>query len=283
VVIEAFKNAFARFRDDNLTDWAAALTYYGLLSLFPGLIALVSIFGLLGDPQATSRTIGETIEELGPNSPASELIGPVRSIASHRATAGLGFVLGLALALWSASGYLAAFGRASDIVYGKQATEPAWKLRGRQVGIALVLVLLAGLLVLGLVLSGPIVDAFADSIGVGSAGVTTWDLLKWPLMAAAFVAMVSIVYSTAHAESVRDVTWFTPGALFAIAAWAIASAAFGLYVAEFGSYDETYGTLGGLVALLVWLWITNLAILFGHTLNAQLERDDPRTPRRSSR
>jgi membrane protein len=272
-VTAAFKRAFAEFREDNLSDWAAALTYYGLLSLFPGLIALVSIFGLLGDPETTTRTVTETIDELGPQSPASELIGPVRSIASHRATAGFGFVLGLALALWSASGYLGAFGRASDVVYGARGKEPAWKLRSRQLAIALVLVLLAGLLVLGLVLSGPIVEALADSVGIGSSGVRLWDVLKWPVMAAAFVAMVSIVYSTAHAQSIGDVRWFTPGSLVAIVAWVVASAAFGLYVANFGSYDETYGTLGGLVALLVWLWITNLAILFGHALNAQLERD----------
>ena len=272
--IGTFKRAFAEFREDNLSDWAAALTYYGLLSLFPGLIALVSIFGLVGDPETTTRTVTETIEELGPSSPASELIGPVKSIASHRATAGLGFVLGLALALWSASGYLGAFGRASDVVYDTRAEEAAWKLRSRQLAIALVLVLLAGLLVLGLVLSGPIVEALADSAGIGSTGVQLWDILKWPVMAAAFVAMVSILYSTAHAQSIRDIAWFTPGSLVAIVAWAIASAAFGFYVSEFGSYDETYGTLGGLVALLVWLWITNLAILFGHALNAQLERDD---------
>ena len=273
--IAALKPTLGRFREDNLSDWAAALTYYGLLSLFPGLIALVSIVGLVGDPETTTRKVSEVIAQLGPESGAKALAGPVRSIASHRATAGFGFVLGLALALWSASGYLGAFGRASNAIYAARDAQPAWKLRSRQVAIALLMVVLAGVLVLGLVLSGPVVDAVAETIGVGSTGVTLWDVLKWPAMAAAFVAMVSILYSTSREGStLRGVRWITPGSLVAIAAWIVASVAFAVYVASVGSYDKTYGTLGGVIALLVWLWITNIAILFGHALNAQLERGD---------
>jgi membrane protein len=276
------RRTFAEFRDDGLGDWAAALTYYGLLSLFPALIALVSILGLVGDPQTTTRKVTEVITEIGPDSAAETFAGPVRSIASDQGTAGVAFVLGLAVALWSASGYVGAFIRASNVIYETEEGRPFWKLRPLQIAITLAMVLLAALLALGLVLSGPVVDAVAGPLGIGSTAVTLWEVLKWPAMATVFIGMVSLLYRTSPDAEVRGFRWVTPGSLVAIAAWTIASAAFAVYVANFGSYDKTYGTLGGLVALLVWLWITNLAILFGAELNLQLERGDRRTPRRSS-
>lgn len=279
--VGVLKRTFAAFRADNLTDWAAALTYYGLLSLFPALIALVSILGLIGDPQTTTRKVTEVITEIGPDSAAETFSGPVESIASSRGTAGFAFVLGIAVALWSASGYVGAFIRASNSIHDTEEGRPFWKLRPLQIAITLVMVLLAALLALGLVLSGPLVDAVAHPLGIGSTAVTLWNVLKWPAMALVFIGMVSVLYHTSPDAELRGFRWVTPGSLVAIVVWGLASLAFALYVANFGSYDKTYGTLGGLVALLVWLWITNLAILFGSELNAQLERE--RTPPRSSR
>ena len=276
------RRTFAAFRADNLTDWAAALTYYGLLSLFPALIALVSILGLVGDPETTTRKVTEVIAEIGPDSAAETFSGPVESIASSRGTAGVTFVLGLAVALWSASGYVGAFIRASNAIYDTDEERPFWKLRPLQIAITLAMVLLAALLALGLVLSGPIVDAVAHPLGIGSTAVTLWNVLKWPAMALVFVGMVSVLYRTSPDATIRGFRWVTPGSLVAIVVWALASAAFALYVANFGSYDKTYGTLGGLVALLVWLWISNLAILFGSELNAQLEREFAGSRRRGS-
>jgi membrane protein len=281
-VIATLRRVYAEFREDNLTDWAAALTYYGLLSLFPALIALVSLIGLVGDPETTTRKVTEVIAEIGPESAAETFSGPVESIASNRGAAGFAFVLGLAVALWSASGYVGAFIRASNLIYATEESRPFWKLRPLQIAITLAMVLLAALLAVGLVLTGPIVDAIAGVVGLGSTAVTIWEIAKWPAMAAVFVGMVSLLYYTAPDAELRGFRWVTPGAGVAIAVWALASAAFALYVANFGSYDKTYGTLGGLVALLVWFWITNVAILFGHALNAQLERDAPQTPPRSS-
>jgi membrane protein len=269
----ALKKAFEQFREDELTDWAAALTYYGLLSLFPALIALVSIIGLVGDPQSTARSVVEVIEEIGPDSAADTFTGPVESIASNRGTAGVAFVLGLVVAIWSASGYIGAFGRASHRIYRRSDERPFWKQRPQQLAITMAMLVLAALLTLGLVLSGPVVDAIADSLGVGSTAVTLWDVLKGPAMALIFIAMIGLLYSTSLEPTFRGIHWVTPGSVFAVVAWGIASTAFAIYLANFGSYDKTYGTLGGLVALLVWLWITNLAILFGHTLNRQLRRD----------
>jgi membrane protein len=272
-VLPALRRTLAEFRDDNLTDWAAALTYYGLLSLFPGLIALVSIVGLVGDPKGATETITEIVTAIGPQSAAQTFAGPIESVASDRGTAGAAFVLGLALALWSASGYVGAFIRASNVIYETREGRPFWKLRPLQIAITLTMVLLGVMLVVGLVLTGPVVDAVAEPLGVGSTAVTLWNIAKWPAMAAVFVLMVGVLYYASPNAKIRGFRWVTPGSLVAIVAWAIASAGFALYVANFGSYDKTYGTLGGLVVLLVWLWISNVAILFGHELNAELERE----------
>jgi membrane protein len=270
----ALREAFADFRSDNLADWAAALTYYGLLSLFPALIAVVSLIGLFGDPKTTTETVTEVIREIGPDSAAETFSGPVESIATHRTTAGFAFVLGLAVAIWSASGYVGAFIRASNVVYGTEESRPFWKLRPLQIAITLTMVVLAGLLVLGLVLTGPIVGAIAGPVGIGPTAGTIWNIAKWPAMAAVFILMLSVLYYTApdRRRLGGGFRWVTPGSLVAIVVWAVASAAFALYVANFGSYDKTYGTLGGLIVLLVWFWITNLAILFGHQLDAERER-----------
>jgi membrane protein len=270
--LSTLKRTFAEFRDDNLTDWAAALTYYGLLALFPALIALVSILGLVGDPKTTTSTITEVIAEIGPNSAAQTFSGPVESLASNGSAAGFAFVLGLAVALWSASGYVGAFIRASNVIYETEEGRPFWKLRPLQIAVTLIMVLMTAMLALSLVLTGPIVDAIAGPIGVGSTAVTLWNIAKWPAMAVVFVAMVSILYYASPNAKIRGPKWVTPGSLVAIAVWVVASAGFAFYVANFASYDKTYGTLGGLIVLLVWFWITNVAILFGHQLNAELER-----------
>ena len=276
-----FRQSVSAFRSDDLTDWAAALTYYGLLSLFPATIALVSIIGLVGDPQTTTRKVLDVITAIGPDSAAETFSGPVESIASSRGTAGFAFAIGLAVALWSASGYIGAFMRASNTIYDVDESRPFWKLRPLQIAMTLLLVTLTALLALGLLLTGPIVDAIAEPLGIGSTAVTLWNVAKWPVMALVFVLMVAVLYYTAPDADLRGFRWVTPGSLVAVVAWALASAGFALYVANFGSYDKTYGTLGGLVVLLIWLWIGNLAILFGSELNAQLEQQAERMPRPS--
>jgi membrane protein len=266
------KRTLSEFKEDNLPDWAAALTYYGLLSLFPALIAMVSIVGLVGDPKGVTSTLTEIVNEIGPESAAETFAGPIESIASGRGTAGFAFVLGLAVALWSASGYVGAFIRASNVIYETREGRPFWKLRPLQIAVTLLMVVLLVLLALGLVLTGPVVNAVAQPVGLGSTAVTIWNVAKWPVMVVVFVLMIAILYYASPNARLRGFRWVTPGSIVALVVWAIASAAFAIYVANFGSYDKTYGTLGGLIALLIWFWISNLAILFGHQLNAELER-----------
>jgi membrane protein len=266
------KRTATEFMEDNLTDWAAALTYYGLLALFPALIAMVSLLGLFGDPKTTTSSLTEIITSLGPESAAQTYAGPIESLTSNQSAAGFAFVAGLAVALWSASGYVGAFMRASNVIYETPEGRPFWKLRPLQLAVTLLMILLMVALALGLVLTGPMVDAVAGPIGLSDTAVSVWNIAKWPAMVAIFILMVDVLYYASPNVKLRGFRWVTPGSLLAIVVWAIASAAFAFYVANFGSYDKTYGTLGGLVALLVWFWISNLAILFGHELNAERER-----------
>jgi len=266
------KRTLTEFQEDNLSDWAAALTYYGLLSLFPALIAMVSLIGIFGDPQTTTQKLTEIITEIGPSSGAETFEGPIKSITENQSAAGFAFVFGLAAALWSASGYVGAFTRASNIIYETPEGRPFWKLRPLQIGVTLAMIIMMALLAVGLVLTGPVVEAIANPIGLSSTAVDVWNIAKWPVMAAIFIVMVNLLYYSTPNVKLRGFKWVTPGAILSIVVWAIASALFAFYVANFGSYDKTYGTLGGLVVLLLWFWITNLAILFGHQMNAERER-----------
>ncbi len=228
--------------------------------------------GLFGDPTTTTKSLTEIITSIGPESAAETFEGPINSVVSNRSAAGFAFVLGLAVALWSASAYIGAFMRASNVIYETREGRPFWKLRPLQLAVTLAMVVAVALLALGLVLTGPIVAAVAGPVGLGGTAVDIWSIAKWPVMVAIFVLMVDLLYYASPNAKLRGFRWVTPGCLVALAAWVVVSAAFALYVANFGSYDKTYGTLGGLIALLVWLWISNLAILFGHQLNAERER-----------
>jgi membrane protein len=271
-LLATLKRTVAEFRDDNLGDWAAALTYYGLLSLFPMLIALVSIVGLFADPASTTRTVTDIVTRIGPESGADTFSGPIQSITANRGSAGILFVVGLAVALWSASGYVGAFIRASNVIYETDEGRPFWKLRPLQAAVTIVMVVLVAAVLMALVLTGPIVRAVADPLGVGDTAVSIWNYAKWPILAGLFVLMIDILYYASPNAKMRGFVWLTPGALLALALWAVASGGFALFAANFGSYDKTYGTLGGVVVLLIWMWITNLAILLGHELNAERER-----------
>jgi membrane protein len=266
------KRVFKEFQEDNLTDWAAALTYYGLLSVFPALIAMVSIIGLFGNPAETTKTLTDIIGNIAPGGAADTLHKTVTSITSNRTGAGIAFVLGLAGALWSASGYIGGFMRASNVIFETPEGRPVWKLRPLQVLVTLVMVLLTAAVGLSLVLTGPIVKDIAGPLGIGDTAVTVWQFAKWPVLVVVVLGMISLLYYAAPNVRQRSFRFVTKGALIALVIWLVASAAFAAYVANFGSYNKTYGTLGGVVGLLVWVWLTNLALLIGMQVNAERER-----------
>jgi len=267
------KRTAQEFQEDNLTDWAATLTYYGLLSLFPALIALVSIVGLVGDPQSTTNTLTDIVERIGPDTATSTFEGPIEQVTDSRATAGLALIASTLVALWSASGYLGAFIRASNVIYEIREGRPFWKLRPLQVAMTLVIVLLLALMTTGIVLTGPIVSEVAEPLGVSGTAISIWNIAKWAVIAALFLLMIALIFYASPNVKQRGFRWITPGGVVALVAWLVASAVFAIYVSQFGSYNKVYGSMAGVVILLIWMWITNLAILFGHELNAERERD----------
>jgi membrane protein len=265
------RKTLREFSKDQCTDLAAALTYYAVLALFPALIALLSLVGLVGQGQKTVDTLLQILEDVGASSVAQTL-EPTLIQLSQAPGAGIALIVGLATALWSASGYVGAFGRAMNRIYEIDEGRPVWKLRPVMLLVTLVSVLLVALALLGLILTGPAATAVGDAIGVGSTVVTVWNIAKWPVILAIVVVIVALLYYATPNVKPPKFRWISVGAFVAILVWLLASAAFGFYVANFSSYNKTYGSLAGVIVFLLWLWITNLALLFGAELDAELER-----------
>ena len=269
---QTLKRTFTEFSEDNMSDSAAALTYYGVLAVFPALIALFSIIGLVGNPAGTTHTLTQIVTKIGSASSAQNLAGPIKSLTAQRSAAGILLIAGILGALWSASGYVGAFMRANNVIFETPEGRPFWKLRPLQMLVTVVVLLLIVVIALALVLTGPIVTAIASPLGIGSTAISVWSIAKWPVMALLVVFMFTVLFYASPNVKLRGIRWVMPGAAFALVVWLVASAGFAFYVANFGSYNKTYGTLGGVVAFLVWLWITNCALLLGAELNAERER-----------
>lgn len=267
----AVVRAVREFMTDQCTDLAAALVYYSVLAIVPALIALVSILGVLADPQAVLDDLFGVVEDLGSSEVVDTLRPVLEQIASSSA-AGWGLVLGLLTALWSASAYVTAFSRAANRVYGVEEGRPVWRLRPTMYGVTLGLLVMVALIAVMLVASGDVVRSVGTLFGEADTLATVWSVVRWPVVAVLAVLVVAMLYlATPNVRHERR-RWITPGAATAIIAWALASGAFGLYVSRFASYDATYGTLAGFVVFLLALWIGNLALLFGIELDVELRR-----------
>jgi membrane protein len=267
---EVIKRTVKEFRADNLTDWAAALTYYGVLALFPALIALVSIIGLLG--HSTVNALISNIQEIpGAGDAKKIVINAIRDISSHGSQAGIAFVIGIVLALWAASGYIGAFFRASNAIYEIGEGRPFYKLRPLQMAVTLLMLLLIALSLAALVITGPITKHVGEAIGLGNTGQTIFEIVKWPLILLVVSFMFSLLYYASPNVKQPGFQWMTPGGIVAVLIWLAASALFALYV-KFFPNNKTYGSFGGVIVFLTWLWISNIAVLFGQELNAELER-----------
>lgn len=253
-------------------DWAAALTYYAVLALFPGLVVLVAILGLAGQHPQTTDALLEIVRDIGPASAVDTFRGPIEGVVKSNGGAGALLSVGLLGAIWSASGYVGAFIRASNAIYEVEEGRPFWKRRPLQIAITVAMVLLLALVALAIVLTGPLARAVGGVIGLGSTAVTVWSIAKWPVIVVVVMGMFAVLYYVAPNVRQPKLRWVTPGGVVAVLAWLAASAGFALYVSNFGSYDKTYGSLGGVVVFLVWLWLSNLALLFGAELDAELER-----------
>jgi membrane protein len=265
------RKTLREFSEDQCTDQAAGLTYYAVLALFPALLALFSLVGLVMDTDKAVTTILDVLKPLVAPDTLETFDPIVRDMATSQG-AGLTLIVGVALALWSASGYVGAFSRAMNRIYEIDEGRPFWKLRPIMLLITLVAVVLAGMVLVMLVVSGPLAESIGGTIGLGSAAVTAWQYAKWPVLLIMVMLIVAILYYATPNVKQPKFRWISIGAAIAIVIWVLASVAFAFYVANFGNYNKTYGSLAGVIVALLWLWITNLALLFGAEVDSELER-----------
>ena len=264
------KRTVREFKADNLTDLAAALTYYGILAIFPAVIALISIVGLVG--HSATHTLITNLDKLAPGTARTVFTSAINGLAKSRSAAGLLFIVGILGALWSASGYVAAFMRASNQIYDIEEGRPFWMTIPVRLAVTIAMVLLLAISALAVVITGGLAGQVGKLLGVGGSAVQVWDIAKWPVLLLVVSFMFSILYWASPNVKQPGFRWISPGGVVAVATWVIASGLFAFYVANFGSYNKTYGTLAGVIIFLVWLWISNVAILLGAEFNAELER-----------
>ncbi|MGY6021920.1 YihY/virulence factor BrkB family protein [Streptomyces spinosirectus] len=264
------KGSLKEFQDDELTDRAAALTYYSVLSLFPALLVLVSLLGITGK-SATDKVM-ENVQKLAPGSARDIITRAVEQLQGNSGTGSIMAIVGIVLAVWSASGYVAAFIRAANAVYDMPEGRPVWKILPVRVGVTVVLMVMAVISALIVVFTGGLARQVGQTLGIGDTALTVWAIAKWPVLVLLVTVMIAILYWATPNAKVRGFRWITPGSLLALLIWLAASAGFALYVANFASYNKTYGTMAGVIVFLVWLWISNLAILLGLEFDAETVR-----------
>ena len=265
------KKVWREFGDDQCTDLAAALTYYGVLAIFPAVLALSAILGLVGQSEKSVQTVLDVISPLVSEDALGTIEPTLLELASSQ-TAGWALLVGAVIALWSASGYVGAFARAMNRIYEIGEGRPFWKLRPLMLLVTLVAIALVALVLLMLVVSGPLAQSIGDQIGLGDQAVQVWNIAKWPVMLLAVIVIVAILYYATPNVQQPKFRWVSVGAVVAIVIWMVASAGFAFYVANFGSYNKTYGSLAGVVVGLVFLWLTNVALLLGAEIDSELER-----------
>src|SRR3954463_5819792 len=269
-MMDTLKRTIREFKADNLTDWAAALTYYGIMAIFPALLALVSLLGVVG--HSATQPLIDNRGTVAPGPAKDIFTSAIKNLEKNQGAALIPFVIGLAVALWSASGYVAAFMRASNAIYDVDEGRPIWKTLPTRVGTTLVLLVMLAAVAIGVTLTGGLAKQAGNLIGVGSTAVDVWNIAKWPVILIVAMTMFAFLYWAAPNVKHPKFRWVSPGGILGVILWLVAAAAFAFYVATFASYNKTYGALGGVIVFLVWLWISNIAILLGAEFNAELER-----------
>jgi membrane protein len=267
----AFKRTFREFADDKLLDWAAALTYYSIMSLFPAVVVLMSMVGLLGE--SVTRPLIDNLRQLAPGQARDVLVNVVRELEGSASVAGPVALFGLLSAFWASSGYIGGFIRASNAIYEVEEGRPVWKTVPLRLVLTLTMVVLLAVTVLGVVVTGGVAEWLGDALGLGSTVVTVWGIAKWPVLAVLVSLAIALLYWASPNVRQPGFRWLTPGSALAVLMWVVVSLGFAFYVANFASYNKVYGSLAGVVVFLVWMWLSNLAVLFGAEFDAELTRE----------
>lgn len=263
------KRAFKQFKHDNVTDFAAALTYFGILAIFPFILALVSVLGLLGKSQ-TDQVV-KNISAIAPGAITNVLNSIIGQVQGKASAAGIALIVSLALALWSASGYVAAFMRASNAIYNVEEGRPIWKTAPVRLLVTLALVLMLVISAVMVIATGPVASQLGKAFGIGNTAVLVWEIAKWPVLLIIVSLMFTLLYKACPNVKQPGLRWVSLGGVVAVLVWIIASALFAVYVSFSGSYNKTYGTFATVIVFLVWLWITNISLLLGAEINAETQ------------
>jgi membrane protein len=267
---DTLRRTVREFKEDDLTLLAAALTYYAVLSLFPALLVLLALLGLAGTN--TIDTLLQNIGSLTPGAARTVVTNAVHDLQGSNQTAGFAFVAGLVGAVWSASGYVGAFMKATNVIYEVEEGRKFWKLKPIQIFATVVVVLLTAIIVVAIVVTGPVAKRVGDIVGAGSTAVTVFDIVKWPIIALIVSQIFAFLYWISPNVKQPGFRWISPGGVVAVVLWIVASGLFAFYVAHFGSYSKTYGSMAAAIIFLLWLWLTNVVMLLGAELNAEIER-----------
>ncbi|WP_199176664.1 YihY/virulence factor BrkB family protein [Subtercola sp. Z020] len=265
------RKTLREFSTDQCTDIAASLVYYSVLAIFPALIALVSLLGVIGQGQQATNALLDTLGSVAPSDTVETLRGPLEQFSSSPA-AGFALVSGIVLAIWSASGYVTAFSRAMNRIYEIDEGRPFWKLKPLQLLVTVIAIVLLLVIAVILAVSGPVTDAVGSALGLGEAVQVVWSIAKWPVLALAVILIIAILYYATPNARQPKFRWMSMGALLALVVLVVASLGFGFYVTTFANYAKNYGSLAGVIIFLLWLWIANMALLFGAEFDAELER-----------
>jgi membrane protein len=267
----ALRRAVKEFVSDGMLDWAAALTYYSVLSIFPGIVVITALVGLLGT--SGTEVLVENVRRIAPQGARDTLVDVIGQLQGSASFAGPVAIIGLLGALWAASAYVGGFIRASNAIYEVDEGRPAWKTLPLRVFLTLVMVILLATTVVGLALTGDVADRLGDVLGLGATTVLVWNIVKWPVLAVLLGLAIALLYWASPNVRQLGFRWLTPGSFFAIVVWVLASLGFAFYVANFASYNRVYGSLAAVIVFLVWLWISNIAVLFGAEFDAELTRE----------
>jgi membrane protein len=265
------RKTLREFTADQCPDLAAGLTYYAVFSMFPALLALVSLLGIFGQAEKTTAALLEIVQGVAPGQAVEMIRDPIQELTTSPA-AGFTLVIGLLTAIWSASGYVTAFGRAMNRIYEIDEGRGFVKLRGTMLGVTLVSLIIVALLAAMLVISGPVAEAIGNVLGLGGVALTVWNIAKWPVIVALVIVVIAILYYATPNVRQPKFRWMSLGSLIALLIFVLASVGFGFYVGNFSNYNKTYGAIGGVIVMLLWLWILNMSLLFGAEFDAEMER-----------
>ncbi|MGD0374698.1 MAG: YihY/virulence factor BrkB family protein [Streptosporangiaceae bacterium] len=267
--LAAGKRAAKEYGNDILQDRAAALTYYGVLAIFPALLVLVSLLGLIG--KSATQPLITNLAQAAPSAVRQTLLDAVNHLQRSHGSAGVAAIVGIVAGLWSASSYIAAFMRASNAIYDVPEGRPAWKTLPIRLGVTIAMLVLLVASAFIVVVTGGLAQHVGHVLGIGSVALTVWNIAKWPVLLLFVSLMLAILY-WASPNAKQGFRWLSPGSVIAVLGWLIASGLFALYVANFGHYNKVYGSIAGVIIFLIWMWISNSVVLLGAEFNAELQR-----------